>query len=86
MDIEGLGEAAVEQLVNTGRVKDFADLYHLTLEPVTPLERFADKSAHNLIDAIATSRTRGLARLLNALGIRLVGERVAQLLAARFGA
>jgi DNA ligase (NAD+) len=85
MDIEGLGEAAVEQLVNTGLVKDFADLYHLTLEQVTPLERFADKSAHNLIAAIAASRTRGLARLLNALGIRLVGERVAQLLASRFG-
>jgi DNA ligase (NAD+) len=85
MDIEGLGEAAVEQLVDTGLVKDFADLYHLTVEQVTPLERFADKSAHNLIAAIGASRERDLARLLNALGIRLVGERVAQLLAARFG-
>jgi DNA ligase (NAD+) len=86
MDIEGLGEVAVEQLVDTGLVKDFADLYHLTVEEVTGLTRFADKSAKNLIDAIAASRTRGLGRLLNALGIRLVGERVAQLLAARFGA
>jgi DNA ligase (NAD+) len=86
MDIEGLGEAAVDQLVDTGLVKDFADLYHLTVEQVADLERFADKSARNLIDAIAASRTRGLARLLNALGIRLVGERVAQLLAASFGA
>ena len=85
MDIEGLGEAAVEQLVDTGLVKDFADLYHLTVEQVAELERFADKSARNLIDAIDASRTRGLARLLNALGIRLVGERGAQLLAARFG-
>jgi DNA ligase (NAD+) len=85
MDIEGLGEAHVEQLVDRGLVKDFADLYHLTLEQVAELERFADKSASNLIEAIAASRTRGLARLLNALGIRLVGERVAQLLATRFG-
>jgi DNA ligase (NAD+) len=86
MDIEGLGEAAVEQLVTTGLVKDFADLYQLTFEQVAELERFADKSASNLIEAITASRTRGLARLLNALGIRLVGERVAQLLAVRFGA
>jgi DNA ligase (NAD+) len=86
MDIEGLGEAAVDQLVDTGLVKDFADLYHLTVEQVAGLERFADKSACNLVEAIAASRTRGLARLLNALGIRLVGERVAQLLAIRFGA
>jgi DNA ligase (NAD+) len=85
MDIEGLGEAAVDQLVDTGLVKDFADLYHLSAEQVAGLERFADKSAGNLVGAIAASRTRGLARLLNALGIRLVGERVAQLLAARFG-
>ncbi len=85
MDIEGLGEAAVDQLVDTGLVKDFADLYHLTVEQVAELERFADKSARNLVDAIAASRTRGLARLLNALGIRMVGERVAQLLAYRFG-
>ncbi len=85
MDIEGLGEAAVDQLVNTGLVKDFADLYHLTVEQLAELERFAEKSARNLVDALAASRTRGLARLLNALGIRLVGERVAQLLAVRFG-
>jgi DNA ligase (NAD+) len=85
MDIEGLGEAAVDQLVDTGLVKDFADLYRLTVEQVADLERFADKSARNLVEAIAASRTRGLARLLNALGIRMVGERVAQLLAYRFG-
>jgi DNA ligase (NAD+) len=86
MDIEGLGEAAIEQLVEKGLVKDFADLYRLTVDEVAGLERFAEKSAGNLIAAIAASRDRGLARLLNALGIPLVGERVAHLLAARFGA
>jgi DNA ligase (NAD+) len=85
MDIEGLGDAAIEQLVERGLVKDFADLYKLTAEQVAGLERFAEKSADNLVNAIAGSRTRGLARLLNALGIRMVGERVAQLLARRFG-
>jgi DNA ligase (NAD+) len=85
MDIEGLGDAAIEQLVTRGLVKDFADLYDLTPEQVAGLERFAEKSADNLVKAIAGSRTRGLARLLNALGIRMVGERVAQLLARRFG-
>ena len=85
MDIEGLGEAAVEQLVDRGRVKSFADLYDLGTEEVAELERFAEKSAENLVSAIQGSKTRGLARLLNALGIPMVGERVAQLLAARFG-
>src|SRR6267143_1072046 len=85
MDIEHLGDSTIEQLVDAGEVKDFADLYHLTAEKVSALDRFADKSAENLIRAIALSRDQGLARLLNALGIRLVGERVAQLLATRFG-
>lgn len=85
MDIEGLGEAAVEQLVDRGRVKSFADLYDLTVEEVAEYERFAEKSAENLVAAIQGSKTRGLARLLNALGIPMVGERVAQLLATRFG-
>src|SRR5215813_10260915 len=85
MDIEHLGEAVVEQVVDRKRVKDFADLYTLTVDEVAELERFAEKSAENLIAAIAGSKTRGLARLLNALGIRLVGERVATLLATRFG-
>jgi len=85
MDIEHLGDSTIEQLVDTGQVKDFADLYQLTAEKVSALDRFAEKSAENLIQAITASRERGLARLLNALGIRLVGERVAQLLAARFG-
>jgi DNA ligase (NAD+) len=85
MDIEHLGDSTIEQLVDTGRVKDFADLYTLTAEEVGELDRFAEKSAENLVAAIAASRTRGPARLLNAIGIRLVGERVAQLMASRFG-
>ncbi|MBI4240668.1 MAG: NAD-dependent DNA ligase LigA [Candidatus Rokubacteria bacterium] len=85
MDIEHLGEAVVNQLVDRGLVRDFADLYHLTVEQFAELERLAEKSAQNLASAIQASKGRGLARLLNALGIRMVGERVAQLLAARFG-
>jgi DNA ligase (NAD+) len=85
MDIEGLGDAAIEQLVDRGDVKNFAALYRLTPERLAELDRFAEKSAANLAAAIAGSRGRGLARLLNALGIRLVGERVARLLAMRFG-
>jgi DNA ligase (NAD+) len=85
MDIEHLGEAVVEQLVDRGLVKDFADLYRLTVPQVAELERLADKSAQNLVDAIDKSKSRGLSRLLNALGIRMVGERVARLLATRFG-
>src|SRR2546422_9022324 len=85
LDIEGRGEAAVEQLVDRGRVKSFADLYTLTVDEVADLERFAEKSAENLVVAIQASKTRGLARLLNALGILMVGERVATLLANQFG-
>jgi DNA ligase (NAD+) len=85
MDIEHLGEAVIDQLVERGRVKSFADLYDLTPEEVADLERFAEKSAENLVGAVHGSKTRGLARLLNALGIPMVGERVAQLLATRFG-
>jgi len=85
MDIEHLGESTIDQLVDRKRVKDFADLYTLTVDEIAELERFAEKSAENLVAAIAGSKGRGLARLLNALGIRLVGERVATLLATRFG-
>jgi len=85
MDIEHLGEAVVEQLVDRGLVKDFADLYRLRAPQLAELERLADKSAQNLVAAIEGSKGRGLARLLNALGIRMVGERVARLLAMRFG-
>ncbi len=85
MDIEHLGEAAVEQLVDRGLVHDFADLYRLTVEQLAELDRLAEKSATNLVGAIAASRTRGLARALYALGLRFVGERAARLLAEHFG-
>jgi DNA ligase (NAD+) len=84
MDIEGLGDALVRQLVEKGLVADFADLYHLRLEDVVGLERMAEKSGQNLLDAIERSRTRELRRLLFGLGIRFVGERAAQLLARHF--
>jgi DNA ligase (NAD+) len=84
MRIEGLGEALVEQLVETKLVRDVADLYSLTLEQVAALERKAEKSASNLIAQIEASKTRELSQLLYALGIRHVGERTAGLLARRF--
>lgn len=84
MDIEGLGDKLVEQLVASGLVKDYADLYRLTAADLEPLERMGKKSAESLVDQIAASRSRGLARALNALGIRHVGPRVATLLAQRF--
>jgi DNA ligase (NAD+) len=85
MDIEHLGEVVVGQLVDREMARDFADLYALTAEDLAGLERMGEKSAQNLFDAIRGSKTRGLSRLLNGLGIRMVGERAAQLLAARFG-
>jgi DNA ligase (NAD+) len=85
MDIEHLGEAVVEQLVDRGLVKDFADLFRLRVSQLTELERLAEKSAQNLAAAIEGSKGSGLARLLNALGVRMVGERVARVLAMRFG-
>ena len=84
MDIEGLGDKLVEQLVSTGMVKDYADLYALTAEQLEPLERMGKKSAQAVVDQIAASRGRGLVRVLNALGIRHVGPRVAALLCGRF--
>ena len=86
MDIEGLGDKLVEQLVSTGLVKDYADLYALTHEQLEPLERMGKKSATALVKQIATSKSRGLIRVLNALGIRHVGPRVATLLCERFPA
>jgi DNA ligase (NAD+) len=85
MDIEHLGEMVIAQLVNRGMVRDFSDLYTLSVDDLAGLDRLAKKSAQNLVDAIEASKTRGLSRLLNGLGIRMVGERAAQLLAARFG-
>ncbi|MBZ5696064.1 MAG: NAD-dependent DNA ligase LigA [Acidobacteriia bacterium] len=85
MNIDGLGDKIVDQLVDKGIVKDFADLYSLKLEKVADLERMAEKSAQNLLDEIAASKKNSLARLIYALGIRFVGERTGQLLAAHFG-
>ncbi len=84
MRIEGLGEALVEQLVETKLVRDVADLYHLKLEDIIALERKAAKSATNLLAQIEASKTRDLSQLLYALGIRHVGERTAGILARHF--
>ncbi|MHB8456610.1 MAG: NAD-dependent DNA ligase LigA, partial [Acidimicrobiales bacterium] len=85
MDIEGLGEQRVRQLIAGGLVTDAADIYRLETEQLAGLEGFADLSAHNLVSAIDASRNRPLPRLLVALGIRHVGGTVAQALAFGFG-
>ena len=84
MNIDGLGEALVDQLVDKGLVHDVADLYALTHEQVANLERMGDKSASNLREEIENSKKASLARLIFALGIRFVGERTGQLLADHF--
>ena len=84
MDIDGLGEKIVQQLVEVGLVKDVGDLYRLSEDDLIPLERFAEKSAQNLVSAIEESKEVPLWRLINALGIRYVGEATAQLLAQHF--
>jgi DNA ligase (NAD+) len=85
MNIDGLGEKIVDQLVDKRLVKDFADLYDLKLDEVAGLERMADKSAQNLLDEITASKKNELSRLIYALGIDFVGERTAQLLSSHFG-
>lgn len=85
MDIEGMGEAIVDQLVDKLLVKDYSDIYGLKLDQVRNLDRMADKSARNLIDAIEASKSNELHRLIYALGIRHVGERSGWLLAQHFG-
>ncbi len=85
LDIDGLGEKLVAQLVDGGLVEDFADLYRLTADQLAGLDRMGAKSAANLVAAIAATRTPPLDRLVNGLGIPNVGERTAQLLAERFG-
>lgn len=85
MNIDGLGQAVVTSLVDSGLVADAADLYTLTAEQVLNLERMGPKSAQNLIDAIAASKQAGLARLLFGLGIRFVGAKAAATLARHFG-
>jgi len=85
MDIEGLGEKLINQLVERGLVQDVADLYKLTKEQLAGLDRMAAKSAQNLLDNLARSKHTTLARGLTALGIRHVGEATAKLLADHFG-
>jgi DNA ligase (NAD+) len=84
MDIEGLGDKTVDQLVARGLVKDIGDLYSLTKEDMLKLDRLADKSASNLLVALERSKQTSLPRFLYALGIRHVGEHVAELLARQY--
>ena len=85
MKIEGLGEALVDQLVDKGYVKDPADLYQLSLDTLTQLERMGKKSSLNLLAQIEESKRNDLSRVVFGLGIRHVGERTAQILAQHFG-
>jgi DNA ligase (NAD+) len=85
MDIDGLGVKLVDQLVDRGKVRSVADLYYLTKGDLLSLERMAEKSASNILEAIDGSRDTTLERLIFALGIRHVGEHVAKVLASEFG-
>ena len=85
MDIDGMGEALVSQLVDSGLVKNVADLYRLKLEDLVELERMGEKSAEKLLANIESSRQQPLPRILSGLGIPFVGERTAQFLADAFG-
>jgi DNA ligase (NAD+) len=85
MDVEGLGESIIDQIVDAGLVKSIPDLYRLTLEPLLELERTGKKSAQNLLDGIAASKTRGLMRVLAGQGFRHLGHFVSDLLAQEFG-
>jgi DNA ligase (NAD+) len=85
MDIEGLGDVVVQQLVDTGLVKDVADIYTLSLEQIAGLERLGKKSAQNLLDGIERSKSRPLHAFIFALGIRFVGAQSARILAQHFG-
>lgn len=85
MNIDGLGPKIVIQLLENEKIHDAADLYTLTEEDLLPLERMGERSARKLIDAITASKTAGLARLLNALGIRHSGEAASAAIAAHFG-
>jgi len=84
MDIEGMGEAIVEQLVGSRLVKDFADVYSLKKEDLLKLELFKDKKAQNLLEAIEKSKNQPLSRLIYGLGVRHVGEKAAYVLAHKF--
>lgn len=85
MDIEGLGEAVIDQLADSGLVKTPADIYALEVHQLAELERLGERSANNIISAIEGSKNNELYRLIIALGIRHIGKRAAKLLAERFG-
>src|SRR5690606_4786210 len=85
LDIDGLGEKLVEQLVDSGRVRSLADLFTLTVDELAGYERMGQKSAANLVQAIDRARDPDLGRFLYALGIRHVGETTARDLATHFG-
>ena len=85
LDIEGLGDKLVEQLVEKERVSHVSDLYRLTVDDLAGLERMAEKSAANLVEALRNSKSTSLPRFIYALGIREVGEAMAQTLAREFG-
>jgi DNA ligase (NAD+) len=84
MDIEGLGESGVRQLLNEGLIRDEADIFSLRLDDLLPLEGFAEKKARNLLASIEAAKQRPLARLIGALGIRGVGNTVAELLVKHY--
>ena len=85
MNIDGMGESLVTQLIEHGLVRNVADIYDLTKKDLLSLERFADKSAQNILDEIENSKKLPLERVIYGLGIRMVGERTAQFLAEHFG-
>jgi len=85
MNIDGMGESLVTQLIDRGLVKNVANIYDLTKRDLLSLERFADKSAQNILDEIENSKKLPLERVIYGLGIRMVGERTAQFLAEHFG-
>jgi DNA ligase (NAD+) len=85
MDIDGMGDVLVDQLVSRGLVKSVADIYHLTLDQLLTLDRMGQKSAEKVLKNIDASRKRPMPRVLNGLGIPFVGERTAQILAETFG-
>ena len=84
MDIDGLGEKVVDQLIEAGLIQHYADLYTLTTEDLIPLEGFAQKSASALIESIQESKGRGLTRVLGSVGIRLVGRATARVITQQF--
>ena len=84
MNIEGLGPAVITQLLDAGLIANAADLYYLTKEQLVTLERMGEKSADNLLKSLEVSKTRTLAQVVYALGIRLVGQNVAKVLARNF--